>query len=264
MISSNILEQNQLFAAFGLSIGGIEYPERFSNPFEVKHHPLSAMAVKELKHYLSVQTDFHHNFGLEKGQEGTGDGKMFGVLVVRTHENLLGYLCAFSGKLAGSNHHARFVPPVFDSLDDSSFLNSGMTELSKINRELKALEEAEHQDEAQISASKQRRKEHSLSLSNRLYDSYSFLNISGEYKSLREIFQFNLQGNPPGGAGECAAPKLLQYAFQHKMTPLAMAEFWWGESLRTDQLIHGNGYPSCEDKCRHILKHMLEGIEIES
>jgi len=248
------------FIKFTSAIGNL--PKHFPSPFAVNPDPLCIIAINELKDYLTHQNEWQHNFGLEKGQEGTGDGKMFGVLVVRTAQNEIGYLRAFSGKIAASNHHPRFVPPVFDSLDGNSFLNSGMIELSKINRELKALEESEIINADEIILIKQKRKDHSAALSSRLFDSYSFLNISGEPKNLREIFEFNLNGNPPGGAGECAAPKLLQYAFQHQMQPLALSEFWWGESLRSDQLIHGNCYPSCEDKCRPILEHMLKGIDV--
>ena len=142
--------QNIKLRPFPTSLAAIEVPNNFPDPFVVSSHYLCEVAIGELKDYLTKQTDFHHNFGLKKGQKGTGDGKMFGVLVVKTDQNQIGYLCAFSGKLAGSNHHARFVPPVFDSLDENSFLNSGMIELSAINGELKELEEAQDRDENQI------------------------------------------------------------------------------------------------------------------
>jgi tRNA pseudouridine32 synthase/23S rRNA pseudouridine746 synthase len=80
---------------------------------------------------------------------------------------------------------------------------------------------------------------------------------------LREIFENALYKNPPAGAGECAAPKLLQYAFQHNMKPIAMAEFWWGLSPKSDFWKHGQYYPACQEKCRPILDHMLAGIETD-
>lgn len=258
-----ILTQHSKLRVFSPDLNLGELPVRFNNPFEVNPHSCCIHAMNDLKDYLKNQFSSSHNFGLLSHQEGEGDGKMFGVLVVRTEQNKIGYLSAFSGKLAGVNHHDRFVPPVFDSLDERSFLNTGMRELGLINSELKSLENSHQRDSAQIEILKQRRKAHSLALSNKLYDSYSFINILGESKNLREIFEFTSTGNPPGGAGECAAPKLLQYAFQHRMTPLSMAEFWWGESLRTDQLIHGHCYPSCRDKCRPILNHMLKGLDVQ-
>jgi tRNA pseudouridine32 synthase/23S rRNA pseudouridine746 synthase len=65
-------------------------------------------------------------------------------------------------------------------------------------------------------------------LQNELFNHYNFLNQKGEEKSLNQIFKAASYKNPPAGAGECAGPKLLQYAFQHQMKPLAIAEFWWG------------------------------------
>ncbi|RZJ17244.1 MAG: pseudouridylate synthase, partial [Acinetobacter sp.] len=66
--------------------------------------------------------------------------------------------------------------------------------------------------------------------------------------------------NPPAGAGECAAPKLLQYAFQHHFKPLALTEFWWGQSPKSATWKHKHFYAPCKEKCGPILKHMLEGI----
>ena len=56
------------------------------------------------------------------------------------------------------------------------------------------------------------------------------------------------------------SPKLLQYAFQHQMKPIAMAEFWWGQSPETSIRKHKYFYPACIGKCKPILTHMLEGI----
>ena len=67
---------------------------------------------------------------------------MFGVLVTQKPTGEIGYLAAFSGKVAGSNHHAHFVPPVFDGLTEGSFVNVGMTELTNINNQLEQLKKA--------------------------------------------------------------------------------------------------------------------------
>ena len=93
---------------------------------------------------------------------------------------------------------------------------------------------------------------------NQLFDQYHFLNISGVSKSLIAIFQEYAQRNPAGGAGECAAPKLLHYAFENKMKPIAIAEFWWGKSTIYKDKVHGEFYPACEDKCKPILSYMLK------
>ncbi len=192
-------------------------------------------------------------------------GKMFGVLVVRTKHDQIGFLAAFSGKLAGGFHHDGFVPPVFDSLTEGSFLNRGMTELTRINQQIKLLENTDADgNAAKIAMLQQLRKTNSAALQSKLYDQYHFLNQAGETKGLREIFTSHNNSNPPAGAGECAAPKLLQHAFQHNMQPLALAEFWWGLSPKSNYWKHGHFYPVCREKCEPILAHMLQGIALDA
>ncbi len=186
---------------------------------------------------------------------------MFGVLIVKTQQNHIGYLSAFSGKLGGTNQHTKFVPPVFDSLEENSFLNKGMSELSRMNQEI--CEETELKKEGyldRISILKTKRRNHSIRLQKELFSKYHFLNQNGEEKSLNELFAMASYKNPPSGAGECAGPKLLQYAFKHQMKPIALAEFWWGKSPKSEQWKHANYYPCCREKCEPILIHMLAGL----
>jgi tRNA pseudouridine32 synthase / 23S rRNA pseudouridine746 synthase len=212
---------------------------------------------------LENEQEWGHNFGLSHAS-GTVIGKMFGVLVVETEHHEVGYLAAFSGKLDGSNHHPGFVPPIFDGLAEDGFLNAGMTKLSNMNEAIRALETRNDEDcKTEVSELKVLRRAHSLSLQNEIFDQYHFLNQSGEQKSLREIFADALYKNPPAGAGECAGPKLLQYAFLHHMRPLAMAEFWWGLSPKSDHWKHRHLYPACREKCGPIMAHMLAGMELE-
>lgn len=117
--------------------------------------------------------------------------------------------------------------------------------------------------EKKIKLIKKERVERSVALQDRLFESYQFLNILGETKSLIPIFQHTALKKPPSGAGECAAPKLLQYAFQSDLKPIAMAEFWWGAPPNTAIRTHGNFYPACQGKCEPILGHMLKGIELD-
>lgn len=236
-------------------------PERFTFIENNKPHPLCQLAAEQLQDYLLDQDDWIHNFGLIPGQEGSIIGKMFGVLVVQTSDNELGYLAAFSGKLAGGNHHSKFVPPVFDSLHQNSFLNIGMAELTRINEDIIMAEELMGEDQKErISMLKTVRRVHSKALQNELFNHYNFINLKGQEKSLIDIFNAASYKNPPAGAGECAGPKLLQYAFKHKMKPLAIAEFWWGQSPKSEQWKHGHYYPCCREKCQPILVHMLEGL----
>jgi len=70
-------------------------------------------------------------------------------------------------------------------------------------------------------------------------------------------------GKPPAAAGECATPKLLQYAFLNGLRPVAMAEFWWGAPPKSEIRKHRQFYPACTGKCKPILEHMLEGILVD-
>ena len=119
------------------------------------------------------------------------------------------------------------------------------------------------QTEARIEALKNERRERSAALQGQLFDQYVFLNKDLVSKSLHDIFSATVFGRPPSAAGECATPKLLQYAFAHGHKPLAMAEFWWGASPKSEIRKHGQFYPACTGKCKPILAHMLEGIALD-
>ncbi|MDP4269549.1 MAG: pseudouridine synthase [Bacteroidota bacterium] len=128
---------------------------------------------------------------------------------------------------------------------------------------------AELQQEAtifhtEIERLKAERKAKSAALQQKLFDSFQMLNSKGEAKGLCYIFAQTAQKTPPAGAGECAAPKLLQYAFLHGLKPIAMAEFWWGDSPKTEIRRHGLFYPACKGKCEPILGHMLQGMELDT
>lgn len=116
---------------------------------------------------------------------------------------------------------------------------------------------------SRIEALKAERRNRSAALQQKLFQQFNFLNANGETKNLCAIFEETVQKTPPAGAGECAAPKLLQYAYLSGLSPIAMAEFWWGESPKTEIRHHGYYYPSCRGKCEPILRHMLQGLNVE-
>ncbi len=323
-------------------------PGRFTFPFWYEPHPLTKIAAAQLQHYLETQTGLGHNFGLTD-TPGYAIGKMFGVLVVEDTDGRVGYLSAYSGKLAGSNDHPKFVPPVFDMLTENSFFLKEQEVIDAINRKIEGILADEHYnrlkaeleqlsarsleeisafkrqmksnkairglrraemknaltehdyaafeadlvkqshhdqyllkvltedwkqrvDEARakwlpldglLEALKNERKERSAALQQQLFEQYSFLNKAGKSKSLHDIFTPTAFGRPPSGAGECATPKLLQYAFLHGYRPLAMAEFWWGATPRSEIRKHKQFYPACAGKCKPILAHMLEGLPVD-
>ena len=118
--------------------------------------------------------------------------------------------------------------------------------------------------ENQISLIKRKRKETSNNLQKRLFSEYKFLNYNNEWESLWNIFQNTPTNTPPSGAGECCAPKLLQFAYLNKFKPIALAEFWWGISPNSIIRKHKHFYPACKGKCQPILGHMLKGLNIDS
>ncbi len=117
--------------------------------------------------------------------------------------------------------------------------------------------------ERRVSALKSERKTRSAALQQKLFEQFGMLNYRGEVKNLCEIFGQTVHKTPPAGAGECAAPKLLQQAYLHGWKPIAMAEFWWGDSPKTEIRHHGHYYPACKGKCEPILQHMLQGLQVE-
>lgn len=342
-------EKNPKFISFHSDVSQVLRPEKFTFPFYYEPHELARIAMQQLQEYLTIQTDWVHNFGLDSDQDGLVIGKMFGVLVVEDQNANLGFLAAFSGKLADSNDHAYFVPPVFDLLDstgffkkeeviindvtielnalekDAAYLNS-KTELEqattayqealqKYKKEIKeaksrrkqlredsvnleqseletlleelrkesireqyflkdftdknkkkiaALTKVVEQFENRLNELREKRRNMSNTLQKEIFDSYYFLNIKKEPRSLQSIFQDTIDHKPPAGAGECAAPKLLQFAFENDLKPVCLGEFWWGASPKSEVRVHKQFYPACRGKCEPILGHMLEGVETDA
>lgn len=118
--------------------------------------------------------------------------------------------------------------------------------------------------EKQIQELKAERKVRSAALQQQLFEQFRMLNYRGEAITLCDIFEQTVHKTPPAGAGECAAPKMLQQAYLHHWKPIAMAEFWWGNSPRNEVRHHGYYYPACKGKCEPILRHMLLGLEVEA
>lgn len=116
---------------------------------------------------------------------------------------------------------------------------------------------------SEIKALRSQRKAMSDNLQQWLFMQYDMLNAHGERRNLCSIFADTPQGMPPSGAGDCCAPKLLQYAYLNGLKPLCMAEFWWGASPKTEIRHHLHYYPACSGKCKPILGHMLQGLSVD-
>ena len=146
----------------------------------------------------------------------------------------------------------------------SQYFKGNFSRLKKHHRELiDAATMAVKKYEEQLNALYQKRRTMSDALQTWIFEQFQMLNVRGECKNLVEIFANTPQGVPPAGAGECALPKLLQYAFTHGWRPLCFGEFWWGASPRNEVRVEGQFYPSCLSKCKPILAHMLDGLSLD-
>ncbi len=234
-------------------------PEKLNDPFSTLIPEICRLAATDLQTY--IQNNHHnwkHNLGLTAHKSGRAKGKMFGVLVVKNSNNEIGYLSTFSGKLDDEPHPSQFVPSLFNIATNDYFITKGMTELAHMGSEIKRMhEENPVLFTLEIQHLKNERKLKSVLLQQQLFDQYNFLNQSLELKNLCAIFETSRYKKPAAGSGECAAPKLLQYAYANHMEPLAIAEFWWGKATKSKDRKHGHFYPACNEKCGPILSYML-------
>ena len=270
-------------------------------------------------------------------------------MLVETLESQLGYIAAFSGKLAESNHLKGFVPPIYDTLNKDGFYKQNEAHLNHLTAKIETLEQDNELEKAEINlketrlnniqkledfktkakaeklkrqqrrveaeqnlndseknilfeslkqqsiqsnidlkylklnleaevelaeknlaalvkpieALKLERKTLSARLQKEIHEHYRFFNANGEIKDLISIFKSTDLGKPPAAAGECAAPKLFQYAYENGLKPIAMAEFYWGISPTKEVRKHGQFYPSCRSRCEPILEHMMQGLNVE-
>ena len=161
-----------------------------------------------------------------------------------------------NGNLSPEELDALVRESQFQKAEYKRLENSWKERLNEVEQKVKAFD-------TEILQLKQERKTRSAALQLWLFRQFGMLNAKGEHKDLCEIFKDTPQGLPPAGAGECALPKLLQYAYLYGLQPLAMGEFWCGMSPKDEIRHDGYFYPSCKGKCEPILKHMLVGLDVE-
>ena len=213
------------------------------SPFALPPDAASQAAAHEIINKVHAYMRAHPNSELHRC------GKMFGVLIYKDEGGRMKdekFLAAFSAQLDGSYYHEGFVPPVYKMPTQP------------------------------IGTSK----EESRRLQRLLFADYRLLNSKGESKNLLDIFRNERpilspdewfsgkdrqrESLPPSGAGECCAPKLLQYAFANGLSPLSMAEFWVGASPKNEIRQEGMFYAPCSGRCVPILRYMLGGMNIEA
>ena len=223
-------------------------------PFCYEPDSLSLLAVEGVKSYI-----LNHPHWLPVLQEG----KMFGILVVEK-DGALGYLAAYSGQIDILDGDDFFVPPVFNYLSPDGYFKCEEAEISRINHNIIMLENDEANDHCvAIDQLKTERKSRSQALQNWLFSHFVMLNAKGERRNLLDIFSDTPIKFPPSGAGECCAPKLLQYAFLNGMRPVRIAEFWWGDSPKKEIRHHLHFYPACRGRCLPILSFMMQGMNVD-
>ena len=239
-------------------------PAKFTYPFRYVPHPLVVEAARKLIAAIDSDPFLKYLFS---------EGKMLGVLVCgKPDSEETVTLNAFSGLAGGHSTLPGFVPPIFDTTKVPS-LRGHLSAAAPIPSETASLRFGPTADavpplmvprvaqvsEGTVAAAKQNSRE----LQDWLFRQYRVRNGLGEEKDIKEIFA--ARGLvPPGGTGECAAPKLLDYAFRNDLKPLCMGEFWYGASPGSGEVRqHGRFYPSCTGKCGPLLSWMLQGVDVE-
>lgn len=149
-------------------------------------------------------------------------------------------------------------------IKESQFMKAELKRLKKRHSmEMNSINQRLNEQLAIINDLKAKRKAMSEKLQQQLFHLFVVLNARGESMDVATIFKQSLNRLPPGGTGECCAPKLLQYAFMHDYKPVCMAEFWVGQSPQGEVRHHGHYYPACRSKCLPLMGFMLQGLDVE-
>lgn len=232
-----------------IPVDACELPEVFPSPFrQGAPHPVATVAALQLQDHLRE----HLPPDIVLGPLG---GKMFGVLVVRDLDGTPGALWGFAGMVRGARTWPGFVPP---ACDQRAFDELWRTEGARVEALGEAIARAVGPHRAALVAQQQSQ---SQALLPRLHATYRLRNARGETRGLADLFS----PRPiAGGAGDCAAPKLLQHAHRRGLRPIALAEFWWGDPTPAGGRHHGVFYPACRGRCAKLLPFMLEGVPCEA
>jgi tRNA pseudouridine32 synthase/23S rRNA pseudouridine746 synthase len=266
----------------------IPSPTKFTYPFCYRPHKICRIVVNEVVEYCYKTRDMVPT-----------EGKMFGILIVE-YKGKRYYLRAFSGIYNGSYHHKGFVPPVVDLQDPKGHFRQQELEIVDMTNRINAIKsnlpkfmppdrimpDSMKHDVEELEQLKAKRKEMSQNLQMWTFHQFRMRNAEGEEADLIDIFKdykspfpeeeyiaykegritvkpHGKYGVPPGGAGECCLPKLLQYAYLHNLKPICMEEFWVGPSTGNQMRVEKNFYPSCQHKCVPILTFMMKGLHVE-
>jgi len=217
---------------------------KFNNPFRYAPQPSVKEAAELLIERIHKTPELYSIFA---------EGKMMGVLIVEGAPPLY----AFSGLAGGHITLEGFVPPIFDYTDPEGHFKIEESRISALSDIIEGEEDPEKKRQLI-----KLRKDKSVALQKWLFEQYHILNAKGESRTILEIFA-ERGLIPPGGTGDCALPRLLQYAYRNGLKPLASGEFWYGAPPRKELRREGSFYPSCTSKCGLLLSYMLEGLDVD-
>lgn len=204
-------------------------------------------------------TEIEHGKELAEARSAAGETEAMGKTEIEAYRQLIA-----QSKIRRETARAEGYADIDALIKESQFQKAELRRLRKAWNERIAVAKLPLVEiEKRIMELKIERKRRSEALQRWIFSQFVMLNARGESRNLLDIFAGTPQGIPPAGAGECAAPRLLQYAYRHGMKPLAIAEFWYGKSQ--DGLVRHDGefYTACRGKCLPILSFMLQGLDIE-
>lgn len=209
----------------------------------------------------------HHEW-----KEEVERGKMFGVLIAEDSKGKKHVLKAYSGQILGRSDWQGYVPAIFDYLQEDGYFKRHEAEITELNNKVREAQALlpKGKRSAEVEAMKAERKERSNVLQRWLFSQFQLSGYDGSRKSVLQVFSEYAKANnlkqilPPGGTGECCAPKLLHYANSHNLKPLELVEFWYGASPKGEVRHHGQFYEPCQAKCQPILWYLAppSGLKI--
>ncbi len=226
------------------------------------------MNYKQIRDLIIKDIEAHAEW-----REEVNCGKMFGFLVYEDEDGKERFLKAYSGQILGRSDWEGYVPAIFDYLQPDGYFKTHEAEITALNHKIKEAEALlpKGKRTKEVEAMKQERKERSQALQRWLFSQFVITppptpqednNAEGEASVLKVFTDYaqrtgSKQTVPPGGTGECCAPKLLNYANKHGLKVKAIAEFWYGDSPKGIIRHHGQFYEPCQAKCMPILWYML-------
>lgn len=198
----------------------------------------------------------------QESQERAGQGLMLGCLICKKEDRTF-ILYAVSGisrqlEIEAAGGETIVVPPLADCHQIEKALYQNDRKIHELTDRIKSLKTGQNAGAEICRLEDERTELTSQSLQN-VFDLYTFTRFDGKKITLNEIIKLHKGKLPPTGTGDCCAPKLLSYAFEHEMSPVSMDEVFYGKDSPNKNC--GQSYPPCDERCGYILPSIL-GLEI--